>query len=214
MSNLTLYHPFADPAIDDLFRGFFRPVRAEREAVSIKIDVTEKDGAYVVKAEIPGVAKDEIQVSIEGNQVTIGAEVKRETEKKDGERVLHSERYFGSAFRSFTLPVRARRNRKHGEVRKRRARAHAREEAHGRGPQADDPVRRAMPKRGGGGDLGTRRRPRSCAPPLALRASANPLDGILSVLDVVAKETPRRRRRYEAPVRIRPIRLRIRTFPT
>ena len=105
MSNVTLYHPFADPAIDDLFRGFFRPVRAEREAVSIKLDVAEKDGAYVVRAEIPGVAKDDIQVSIEGNQVTIGAEVKRETEKRDGERVLHSERYVGSAFRSFTLPA-------------------------------------------------------------------------------------------------------------
>ena len=58
-----------------------------------------------MRAEIPGVAKDDIQVSIEGNQVTIGAEVKRESEKKDGERVLHSERYVGSAFRSFTLPA-------------------------------------------------------------------------------------------------------------
>jgi HSP20 family protein len=104
MSNVTLYHPFADPAVDDLFRGFFRPVRAEREAVSIKLDVAEKDDAYVVRAEIPGVSKDDIQVSIEGNQVTIGAEVKREKEKKDGERVLHTERYVGSTFRSFTLP--------------------------------------------------------------------------------------------------------------
>jgi len=104
MSNVTLYHPFGDSAMDDLFRGFFRPVRGEREAVSIKLDVTEKDNAYTVRAEIPCVAKDDIQVSIEGNQVTIGAEVKRETEKKEGERVLHSERYFGSAFRSFTLP--------------------------------------------------------------------------------------------------------------
>jgi len=105
MSNVTLYHPFADPAIEDLFRGLFRPARGEREAVSIKLDVAEKDNAYVVRAEIPGVAKDDIQVSIEGNQVTIGAEVKRETEKTDGERVLHSERYYGSAFRSFTLPA-------------------------------------------------------------------------------------------------------------
>ncbi len=104
MSNLTVYHPFADQTFDDLFRGFFAPVRAERSPVSIKVDVAEKDGAYVVRAEIPGVNKDDIQVSIEGNQVTIGAEVKRESEKKDGERVLHSERYVGSAFRSFTLP--------------------------------------------------------------------------------------------------------------
>jgi len=105
MSNLTLYHPFADTAFDDLFRGFFAPVRGDRPAVSIKVDVAEKEGAYVVRAEIPGVAKDDIQVSIEGNQVTIGAEVKRETEKNDGERLIHTERYYGNAFRSFALPA-------------------------------------------------------------------------------------------------------------
>jgi HSP20 family protein len=104
MSNLSVYDPFTATAFDDLFRGFFAPVRAERSPVAIKLDVAEKDGAYVVRAEIPGVAKDDIQVSIEGNQVTIGAEVKRETEKKDGERVIHSERYYGSTYRSFTLP--------------------------------------------------------------------------------------------------------------
>ncbi len=105
MSNLRLYDPFAGAAFDDLFRGFFAPVRAEKTPVTIKLDVAEKDGAYVVHADIPGVSKDDIQVSIEGNQVTIGAEVKRETEQKNGERVIHSERYYGSAYRSFTLPA-------------------------------------------------------------------------------------------------------------
>lgn len=105
MSNLTRYDPFVDAGFDDLFRGFFKPVRMEKAPVAIKMDVTEKDGTYVVHAEIPGVNKDDIQVSIEGNQVTIGAEVKRETEKKEGERVVHSERYYGSVYRSFTLPV-------------------------------------------------------------------------------------------------------------
>jgi HSP20 family protein len=69
------------------------------------MDVVELDNAYVVNAEIPGVAKDDIQVSIEGNQVTIGAEVKREPEAKDGGRVLRSERYRGGVYRGFTLPV-------------------------------------------------------------------------------------------------------------
>ncbi len=104
MANISPYDPFTASPFDDLFRGFFAPVRSERAAVSIKVDVAEKDNAYVVHAEIPGVRKDDIQVSIEGNQVTIGAEVKRETEKKDGSRVLHTERYYGSAYRSFTLP--------------------------------------------------------------------------------------------------------------
>ncbi len=105
MTSLTRYDPFVEAGFDDLFRGFFKPVRAERAPVSIKLEVAEKNGAYVVHAEIPGVSKDDIQVSIEGNQVTIAADVKRESDIKDGDRVLHSERYYGSAYRSFTLPV-------------------------------------------------------------------------------------------------------------
>ena len=105
MNQLTAYDPFADAGIDELFRGFFRPVRVEKSPATIKMDVTEQDNAYVVKAEIPGVGKEDIQVSIEGNQATIGAEVKREKDVKDGDRVLRSERYYGSVYRGFTLPV-------------------------------------------------------------------------------------------------------------
>ena len=107
MANLIPYDPFADPGIDELFRGFFRPIRLEgRNApASIKMDITEDDKSYTVHAEIPGVSKDDIQVTIEGNQVTLGAEVKREKDVKDGERVLRSERYYGSTYRTLTLPT-------------------------------------------------------------------------------------------------------------
>jgi HSP20 family protein len=105
MTRLTRYDPFADTGIDELFRGFFAPVRPEKAPVSIKMDVTEKDNAYVVHAEIPGVKKDEIQITVDRNQVTIAAEVKRESEKKEGDQLLRSERYFGGVYRSFTLPV-------------------------------------------------------------------------------------------------------------
>jgi HSP20 family protein len=105
MNHLTPYDPFAETGIDELFRGFFRPVRAEKAPASFRMDVAESEGAYLVKAEIPGVAKEDIQVSIEGNQVTIGAEVRRETDARNGERALRSERYYGSVHRAFTLPV-------------------------------------------------------------------------------------------------------------
>jgi HSP20 family protein len=106
MNTLQVYDPFGDAGIDQLFRGFFRPVRETRDtAAAIKVDVTEKADAYVVHAEIPGIKKDDIQVTIEGNQVTIAAEVKRETEAKDGERSLRTERYYGAVYRSFVLPV-------------------------------------------------------------------------------------------------------------
>ena len=107
MTNLVSYDPFTDKGVDELFRGFFAPVRLEgtRAPVTIKMDVTETADGYLVHAEIPGAKKDDIQVTIEGNQVTIGAEVKRGFAPKEGDRVLRSERYYGSVYRSFTLPV-------------------------------------------------------------------------------------------------------------
>jgi len=102
-----MYDPFAETGFDELFRGFFRPVRSNDKSApaAIRIDVTESDKDYTVHAEIPGVKKDEIHVAIEGNQVTIAAEVKREVDAKEGERVLRTERYYGSVYRSFTLPA-------------------------------------------------------------------------------------------------------------
>ncbi|MES8338513.1 Hsp20 family protein, partial [Cutibacterium acnes] len=69
-----------------------------------KLDVSESDNAYTITAEIPGVSKDAIQVTVENNVVTIGAEVKQEDVKRDGDKVLHSERYFGAVSRTLALP--------------------------------------------------------------------------------------------------------------
>jgi len=106
MNNLVSYDPFVDTGMDELFRGFFKPVRMEgpRAPVTIKMDVTETGDGYTVHAEVPGVRKENINVEIEGNVVTIAAEVKKEWEKKDGDKILRSERYFGNVYRSFTLP--------------------------------------------------------------------------------------------------------------
>jgi HSP20 family protein len=103
---MIAYSPFADTRYDGLLRSFLQPVRnGAASYATIRMDVTENEKSYVVHAEIPGAKKDDVQVTIEGNQVTIGAEVKRETEAKEGSSVLRSERYFGSVQRSFTLPV-------------------------------------------------------------------------------------------------------------
>ncbi len=107
MANITRYDPFdvALEPFDDLFKGFFRPVRFEGQPqqMQIKMDVKEDDKAYTVHAEIPGVKKEDIHVTIEGNQVSISAEVKKEKEEKQGEKVLRSERYYGKVYRSFSL---------------------------------------------------------------------------------------------------------------
>ena len=103
----VIYDPRTDTGYDELFRGFFKPVRLEGAAspVTIKMDVTETDNGYVVQSEMPGVKKEDIAVAIAGNQVTITAEVKQQWEKNEGDRMLRNERYFGNIYRSFTLPV-------------------------------------------------------------------------------------------------------------
>jgi HSP20 family protein len=103
----VIYDPRTDTSYDELFRGFFKPVRMESAPtpVVIKLDVTETENGYLVNAEMPGVKKGDIDVAIVGNQVTITAEVKQQWEKKEGDRMLRNERYFGNVYRSFTLPV-------------------------------------------------------------------------------------------------------------
>ena len=107
MANVTRFDPFNE-LVDDLFRGFLvRPVAYEGRGETLlrmKVDVAEKNGEYKVTAELPGVRKEDIQVSIDGPQVTLAAEVKQEKEASQDERVLHTERLFGKLSRSFTLP--------------------------------------------------------------------------------------------------------------
>ena len=106
MANLTRYNPF-EGFFDDINRGFWvKPLALPSgEALKIKVDVKEDEKAYTVHAEIPGVRKDDIQVEVHGDQVQIRAEVKQEKEEKKGEKVLHSERYYGMVSRSFSLPT-------------------------------------------------------------------------------------------------------------
>jgi len=102
MANVTRYDPFSD--LDDLFKGLLlRPVRMEQQVPQIKMDVKERNGNYIVRAEIPGVKKEDIKVDIEGDTVSISAEVKQEKEQKEDDRVIRSERYYGNVYRSFSL---------------------------------------------------------------------------------------------------------------
>ena len=114
MANIIRTDPFQELVRFDPFRGmegvgwpplrrFLRELPSLPAEPAIKLEVTEDDKAFKVKAELPGVKKDDIAVEVEGDQVSISAEVKRETEEKEGEKVVHSERYYGKQYRSFTL---------------------------------------------------------------------------------------------------------------
>ena len=106
MNPLLRYEPLAG-RFDGLFNDLFRPAlvwEGSPETAAIRVDVRETPAAYTVQAEIAGAKKEDIHVEIEGNEVQISVEVKRETEKKEGERVLRTERFFGKTARRFALP--------------------------------------------------------------------------------------------------------------
>jgi HSP20 family protein len=103
LGDITRFDPFYN--MDDWFKGFgMRPFSMDMETPpQIKIDVTENDSAYTVRAEIPGVKKEDVKVQVEGNRVSISCETKQEKEQKEGERVIYRECNQGSSYRTFTL---------------------------------------------------------------------------------------------------------------
>jgi HSP20 family protein len=112
MTMLTRFNPFKslsriDPTLDfeDFFRGFgMRPTWSNFETLpDFRLDVSEDDKVYRVKADIPGVDRKDIDVSIDGNQIAISAEIKRQKEDKQGEKTLRTERYYGKVYRAFAL---------------------------------------------------------------------------------------------------------------
>lgn len=111
-SNLVRFDPIGDIARVDPFRNFdefmkdFRMLPAMRGIEAeprIRMDMSETDKAYCVKAEIPGVKKEDIKVAIDGNQVTVSAELRKEKEDTSG-TMMRSERYYGQQYRCFSLP--------------------------------------------------------------------------------------------------------------
>lgn len=74
MAHITRYDPFETDALDNLFRGFLRPVKMDRDVPQMHMDVKEDEKAYAVHADIPGVNKDDIHVTVDGNTVSISAE--------------------------------------------------------------------------------------------------------------------------------------------
>lgn len=105
MNNLIPRGSLFDEFFKDMAPGYFiRPLHGDPLPQSIKVDVKEDPDAYVVEAEIPGVARDDIHVTIDANIVTLRAEVRQMDAQASDEKLLRSERYYGSVARSFQLP--------------------------------------------------------------------------------------------------------------
>ncbi|HEY0824484.1 MAG TPA: Hsp20/alpha crystallin family protein [Ramlibacter sp.] len=109
MNALTRHRSHGPGLLDDFFRdfapGFFiQPLHGDPLPTQIRLDVRERDDAFELEAEIPGVKKDDIQVEIDGNVVSLRAEVRQQDSKTQG-RSLRSERYYGSVSRAVQLPT-------------------------------------------------------------------------------------------------------------
>ncbi|MGL6204435.1 MAG: Hsp20/alpha crystallin family protein [Giesbergeria sp.] len=108
MNSLVSRGSLFDDFFKDIAPGFYvRPLHGDTLPApsQIKVDVKETEGGYTVQAEVPGVPKEDIHVSVEGNVVSLRAEVRQLDQKTEGEKVLRSERYYGSVARSFQLPA-------------------------------------------------------------------------------------------------------------
>jgi len=105
MVNITRFNPLED-AFENLLRGvpgwLPNPETRAPAPMQFRMDVTENDKEYRVLAELPGVTKEEINITISGNQVAVSAEVKLEKDVNNGE-TLCAERYYGKIQRAFVL---------------------------------------------------------------------------------------------------------------
>jgi HSP20 family protein len=105
-THLRVLEPGFNDTFESALRRFFAPVQFELnpQALQMRLDISEKNNAYVVKADLPGVKKEDINVRIDGNIVQVDAEVKQEKETKGSDdKVLRSERYYGNVSRTFSL---------------------------------------------------------------------------------------------------------------
>ena len=107
MNSLMTRGSLFDDFFKDVAPGFFvKPLHGDPlpSASQIRIDVKETDKDFIVQADMPGVSKEDIHVSVEGSIVTLRAEIRQQDRQTEGEKVLRTERYYGEVSRSFQLP--------------------------------------------------------------------------------------------------------------
>jgi len=113
-SPLTTYRPGTvedqfGRMVESMFQDFFAPMaqsgRWAEDGMGVpRLDVRETDKAFEIQADLPGVKKEDIKVSIDGPRVTIEGECQQANEQREGEQVVYSERSTRRYQRSFNLP--------------------------------------------------------------------------------------------------------------
>ena len=94
--------------LDNLLEGFFRPLRRRTEngvaaGAVPAMDVTERDNEYVIRMDMPGVSREDIDITLAEGVLTVSGEVKRQHEDRAGDRLIREERCYGKLSRSVRL---------------------------------------------------------------------------------------------------------------
>jgi HSP20 family protein len=104
MSNIRRSDPFSIEPLGDMLQSMLRNWRiAPDTELAFKVDVAESDTSFTITADLPGVKKEDINVSVDRGTVMISAKLEKASEEKEGDRVIRQERYSGSMERAFRL---------------------------------------------------------------------------------------------------------------
>jgi HSP20 family protein len=99
LANRETNRNYLNPFSDDFFRSFFT---GEPEMRTLKVDVVDKGDHYLLEADLPGVNKEDVRVSIDDGLLTVAAEFNQAKEENEKNYVYH-ERLYGRTCRSFNL---------------------------------------------------------------------------------------------------------------
>jgi HSP20 family protein len=108
--SLMRWEPFRalrrpEDSFDDLFRDFFRrPILGDGETLEPAVELAESDGEVTVKMEVPGVEKDQLQLTVADDRLTVRGETRKESEEKRKNYFSQEIRY-GAFQRTVPLPV-------------------------------------------------------------------------------------------------------------
>ncbi len=94
---VSAYNPFRD--FEEMSRNFWDDTNVS----AFRTDITEKDGKYILEADLPGFKKEDISVDIDKDCLTITAEHKSEEKEENADSYIRRERYYGSYTRSFNV---------------------------------------------------------------------------------------------------------------
>lgn len=100
MSNLTRFNSLFD---DAFFNDFFRPMKRSEGERMPAIDVHESKDSYLIKVDLPGVAKEDVKISLENGVLTVRGETKREASEQQEGRLIRQERHFGQFLRRLSV---------------------------------------------------------------------------------------------------------------